>query len=63
MPNSAVVDAVIEAINDLKPDERQELTVRVRTTPEGIKAYTAFNFGLFHDAEEAGEPEPEPSPS
>ena len=40
------VDAIINGINQLKTEEKRELTIKVRTTPEGIKAYTSFLYGI-----------------
>ena len=40
------VDTVISSINKLSVKEKRELTIKVRTTPEGIKAYTSFLYGI-----------------
>lgn len=40
------VDGIIESINQLSDAEKRDLTIRVRTTPEGIKAYTSFLYGF-----------------
>ena len=40
------VDAIITSINKLSVKEKRELTIKVRTTPEGIKAYTSFLYGI-----------------
>jgi hypothetical protein len=40
------VDAIISSINKLTDEEKRELTIKVRTTPEGIKAYTSFLYGI-----------------
>lgn len=39
------VDDIIKKINGLSNPEKRELTIKVRTTPEGIKAYTSFLYG------------------
>tara|TARA_R110000782_G_scaffold237188_1_gene323301 strand:+ start:17193 stop:17465 length:273 start_codon:yes stop_codon:yes gene_type:complete len=39
------VDDIIKKINGLSHAEKRELTIKVRTTPEGIKAYTSFLYG------------------
>lgn len=48
MPNTTTnnnVDPIISAINALSNNDRQALTEKVRTTPSGISAFRAFNFG------------------
>lgn len=48
MPNTTTnnnVDPIISAINALSNNDRQVLTEKVRTTPSGISAFRAFNFG------------------
>lgn len=48
MPNTTTnnnVDPIITAINALSENDRQVLTEKARTTPSGIRAYKAFNFG------------------
>ena len=48
MPNTTTnnnVDPIISAINALSNNDRQVLTEKVRTTPSGISAFKAFNFG------------------
>lgn len=40
------VDAIINGINKLNNEEKRELTIKVRTTTEGVKAYTSFLYGL-----------------
>lgn len=39
------VDAVIKAINDLTDAEKRDLTIAIRTTEEGNKAYVSFLYG------------------
>jgi hypothetical protein len=39
------VDGIIKSINELSDAEKRELTIKVRTTNEGIKAYTSFLYG------------------
>ena len=56
------VDAIIKTINDLSNDEKRELTIKVRTTPEGIKAYTSFLYGVTSSASEPSEEPEEPTP-
>lgn len=49
MPNTTTnnnVDPIILAINNLSENDRQVLTEKVRTTPSGISAFKAFNFGV-----------------
>ena len=49
MPNTTTnnnVDPIITAINALSENDRQVLTEKVRTTPSGISAFKAFNFGV-----------------
>jgi hypothetical protein len=41
-----IVDKLIAAINNLSDTEKRELTIKVRTTTEGIKAYTSFLYGV-----------------
>lgn len=48
MPNNTTnnnVDPIISAINALSDSDRQALTEKVRTTPSGISAFKAFNYG------------------
>jgi hypothetical protein len=40
------VDQLISAINHLSDKEKRELTIKIRTTAEGIKAYTSFLYGV-----------------
>jgi len=40
------IDEIIAAINRLSDEEKRELTIKVRTTTEGIKAYTSFLYGV-----------------
>lgn len=40
------VEQVIEDINNLSEAEKRELTITIRTTPEGNKAYVAFLYGV-----------------
>lgn len=40
------VEQVIEDINNLSEAEKRELTIAIRTTPEGNKAYVAFLYGV-----------------
>lgn len=40
------VDEIFSVINHLTDEEKRELTIRARTTKEGIKAYTAFMYGV-----------------
>lgn len=40
------VDTIINSINKLSVKEKRELTIKVRTTTEGIKAYTSFLYGI-----------------
>jgi len=53
------VDAVISSINKLSVKEKRELTIKVRTTPNGIKAYTSFLYGI--DGEEVQPPKEDPN--
>lgn len=61
------VEQIIEDINNLSEAEKRELTVAVRTTPEGNKAYVAFLYGKGRIATAPPEPPtpvpPTPSPS
>lgn len=40
------VDKIISDINSLTNKEKRELTIKVRTTPDGINAYTSFLYGI-----------------
>ncbi len=42
---SDLIDAIIESINLLSDEDRQTLTLKIRTTEKGIKAFQAFNYG------------------
>lgn len=53
------VDAIIKSINDLNNEEKRELTIKVRTTPEGNKAYVSFLYGVTSSASEVVVEEPE----
>ncbi len=61
------VEQVIEDINNLSEAEKRELTIAVRTTPEGNKAYVAFLYGKGRVATAPPEPPtpvpPTPSPN
>jgi len=43
---STNVDAIIKGINDLSDAEKRELTIAIRTTTEGNKAYVSFLYGI-----------------
>lgn len=45
------VDTLIEAINNLSNEQLNDLAAKIRTTPEGIQAYTAFVYGSLADVE------------
>lgn len=53
-----VVDNLIQVINLLTPEQKKELSEKIRTTPEGINANMIFNFGVtnglneFHQKED-----------
>ncbi len=39
-------DEIITLINVLNDDQKRELSVKTRNTPEGIKAYQAMLYGI-----------------
>ena len=52
------VDAIISSINKLTDAEKRELTIKVRTTPDGIKAYTSFLYGIGNEASQPPKEDP-----
>jgi hypothetical protein len=44
------VDAIIKGINDLTDAEKRDLTIAIRTTEEGNKAYVSFLYGVTRAA-------------
>jgi len=46
------VDEIIRVINNLTDEEKRELTIKVRTTSQGIKAYTSFLYGVTTSSSE-----------
>ena len=40
------IDLIIDSINKLSDAEKRELTIAVRTTTEGNKAYVSFLYGV-----------------
>ena len=46
------VDEIFAVINHLTDEEKRELTIRARTTTEGIKAYTSFLYGVTTSSNE-----------
>jgi len=51
MPKNNTVDTLIEAINNLSNEQLTQLATKIRTTPDGIKAYSAFVFGSLTNVE------------
>ena len=52
MEAPASVDQIIQDILALSREGKKELTQKVRTTPEGIQAYTSFLYGLSYGQKE-----------
>ena len=56
MSENNTVDTLIEAINNLSNEQLSHLAIKIRTTPDGIKAYSAFVFGALANVENVTSP-------